>query len=146
MSQRDLRSMTSRVLAFGPVVLTADNTPAAIDLAGYQSATVNIAVGVGGITFSATDKIEFKLYHGDTTTFGEATAVTAADVFGVTPSSGGIVRSLVAAHAAATVTRVGYKGGKRYLFVLADFSGTHGTGTPICVDVERGHPILGPTA
>jgi hypothetical protein len=43
----------------------------------------------------------------------------------------GIIKSLVAAHAAAAVYRYGYKGGKRYLKLLADFSGTHGTGTPI---------------
>jgi hypothetical protein len=33
------------------------------------------------------------------------------------------------------VYRFGYKGGKRYLKLLADFSGTHGTGTPVAAVV-----------
>ena len=49
----------------------------------------------------------------------------------------GIVRALTAAHAAATVQKIGYKGGKRYIKLLADFSGTHGTGTPIAAEVVR---------
>jgi hypothetical protein len=146
MSQRDLHSIVSHLLAIGPASLNADNTPTAQDLANFQSALVTIAVGVGGITFDATNKIEFKMLHGDTTTYAQATAVAQADVRGVTVGAGGIVRSLVAAHAAATVTKVGYFGGKRYLFVLADFSGTHGTATPVCVTIERGHPLLGPAA
>jgi hypothetical protein len=63
-----------------------------------------------------------------------------------TVGTGGIVRSLIAEHAAATVDRVGYIGGKRYLKILADFSGTHGTGTPIGVQVIKGLPHDAPTA
>lgn len=142
---RDLYSQVAPVVAIGAAALAADNTPAAIDLAGYQSAVVEIAVGVGGITFDATNKIELKLTHSDDDT--TYVAVADADVqlpAGQTVGSGGIVKSLVAAHAAASVSKVGYVGGKRYVKLLADFSGTHGAATPIAATVIKGDPLSAP--
>lgn len=128
-------------VVFGPIVMTADNTPAAIDLQGFGAALLLISVGVGGITFDATNKVEFTLTDSDDGSTYEA--VGSGDVvLGTNCDSsvgtGGIVRSLVAEHAAATVADLSYIGGKRYLKVLANFSGTHGTGTPICVTVLKG--------
>jgi hypothetical protein len=122
--------------------LDADNTPAAIDLLGFDGAKLLIQVGAGGITFSSSNKIEFKVTHSDDDS--TYTAVAAGDVLlGTNADSsvgtGGIVKSLVAAHATPDVTSIEYIGGKRYLKVLADFSGTHGTGTPIAVTVLKGH-------
>lgn len=132
---KDVHSHMKRVVAIGAAALNADNTPVAIDRQGYDSAEILIDVGVGGITFSGTNKVEFKLSHGDSATVGEHTAVEQADVLGVTVGSGGIIKALTAAHAAAAVYRCGYKGGKRYLSLLADFSGTHGTATPMAASV-----------
>jgi hypothetical protein len=125
----DLAHNIGAVPAIGPATLSADNAPAAIDLNGFGSAALLIGVGAGGITFDGTNKIEFKLTHSDDDS--TYTAVVQADVTGTTVGTGGIVKSLTSAHASPTVDRVGYLGGKRYLKVLADFSGTHGTGTPI---------------
>lgn len=128
-------------LVFGPITIAADNTPAAIDLQGFEAAKLLIAVGVGGITFDTTNKVEFKLTASDDDS--TYTAVAAADVIlgtnaDASVGTGGIVKSLIAAHAAASVTEIEYIGGKRYLKVLADFSGTHGTGTPLAVSVLKG--------
>lgn len=119
-----------------PAAYDADNTPASFDNGTAQSATILVEVGAGGITFSDTNKVEFKLTHSDNNS--DFTAVAQADVVGVTVGEGGIVRSLVAAHATPSVTLVGYKGRKRYLRLLADFSGTHGAATPMAVTVLRG--------
>ena len=108
----------------------ADNTPATVDLGTAQSATVLIEVGVGGITFTTTNKVEFVLSHSDEAS-ANFTAVAQAEVVGPTGVTSGIVRSLVAAHGTPSVTRVGYVGRKRYLRLLADFSGTHGAATPL---------------
>lgn len=116
----------------------ADNTPASVDLGKAQSATVLIEVGVGGITFSGTNKVEFKLTHSDEEDANFA-AVEQADVVGPTVGTGGIVRELIAAHAAPSVVKVGYVGRKRYLRLLADFSGTHGTATPMSSVVVIGN-------
>lgn len=146
-----MRDSISTVKVLGTInaTLAADNTPAAIDTRGYDAVAVLIGVGAGGITFSGTNKVEFVLTHSDDDS--TYTAVAAADVIlganaDASVGSGGIVKSLIAAHATADVAKVGYIGGKRYLKVLADFSGTHGTGTPICVMVLGSHGDRAPGA
>ncbi|API58871.1 hypothetical protein BSL82_05720 [Tardibacter chloracetimidivorans] len=141
---RDIHSDITVVSAIGAVVLAADNTPAAIDLQGYNAAEIVLSIGIGGITFSGTNKIEFKLTHSDDDS--AYSDVTTDDMLGVTVAGAGIIKSLVAAHAAAAVYRFGYKGGKRYLKLLADFSGTHGAGTPIAANVIKGHGFNQPEA
>lgn len=127
---KDLHSGVTAVTAIAAASLDADNTPPAVDLQGYNGCEVVLAIGAGGITFNGTNKVEFKLTHSDDDSTYEA--VTAADVLGIASvGSGGIVKSLTAAHAAAASYRFGYVGNKRYIKLLADFSGTHGAGTPI---------------
>ncbi len=147
---RDLASTVEAKTVFGPVAMNADNTPAALHFDGFRSKAFLIGVGVGGITFSGTNKIEFKLTHCDTSD-GTYTAVEAKDVQITNEdgsegavAAGGIVLALIAEHATAGVTKVGYIGGKRYQKLLADFSGTHGTATPVCVMEVNGHPLYGP--
>lgn len=143
---RDLISNLGVMIAIPPAAYDADNTPAAIDLRDFDGAVFAIHVGVGGITFSGTNKVEFKLTHADEED-GDYTAVTAADVQGVdTVGTGGIVKTLNAAHASPTVTKVGYIGGKPFAKLLADFSGTHGAATPIGATVILSHPRNAPVA
>jgi hypothetical protein len=148
---KDIHNQLRSKLVLGPASLAADNTPAAFDRQGFEAAMLAIMVGVGGITFDGTNKIEFKLRHGDDSTAGNHVAVAEADVDILLPDgtkgvvgSGGIVRSLIAAHAAPTLTKVGYIGNRRYLSLLADFSGTHGSPTPIAVALVEGHPHHAP--
>lgn len=141
---RDLVSNIGFAVAIDAATLTADNTPPAVDLNGFDSAVIEIAVGVGGITFTGTNKIEFVLTHSDdNVTYSN---VALADVQGPAAVTNGIIKTLNTAHAAADITKVGYIGGKRYLKLLADFSGTHGTGTPIAASVAKGHPRHAPVA
>lgn len=141
---RDLHSSMLFASLIGNATLAADNTPTALDLRGYDSAEIILAIGAGGITFSGTNKIEFKLTHSDDNV--TYTDVTDADMLGVTSIVTGIIKSLTAAHATAAVYRYGYKGGKRYLKLLADFSGTHGTGTPIAAMAALSHGHDNPQA
>jgi len=141
---RDLHQVSNVAVAIGAATLAADNTPGAIDLAGYNGAEIVLAIGVGGITFDATNKIEFKLTHShDNSVYVDATD---ADVLGKTGITTGIIKALIAAHAAAAVYRFGYVGPRRFLKLLADFSGTHATGTPISATVLRGYPPTAPQA
>jgi hypothetical protein len=142
---KDIHSDMTVVSAIGAAVLTADNTPAAIDLQGYNAAEIVLAIGVGGITFSGTNKIEFKLTHSDDDS--TYTAVDIDDMLGLeSVATGGIIKALTAAHATADVSRFGYVGAKRYLKLLADFSGTHGTGTPIAAVVIKSYGHDNPQA
>lgn len=141
---KDIHSDLKAVIAIGAATLAADNTPAAVDRQGYESAELVLAIGAGGITFDATNKVEFTLTESDDdSTYND---VADADLRGVSGTTGGIIKSLVAAHAAAAVYRFGYIGNKRYLKTLANFSGTHGTGTPIAATWMLGNPHVAPVA
>ncbi len=134
------------VLIIGPAVLDSDNTPAAIEVGDAGTNEINISVGVGGITFTSSNKIEFIVTHGDTAD-GDFTAVESHDVIlgenaDASVGTGGIVKSFTAAHSAPSLTRVSYIGNKRYIKVLAKFSGTHGAGTPIAVTVVKSRLAL----
>lgn len=131
--------------------LSADNTPAAIDVRGYSCVQVYVGVGIGGITFDGTNKLEIKLRQGDGTV-GNHAAVAATDVVmptGYAWSTGGIIRNLIAAHAAATMIVVDYVNTdptKTHISVLADFSGTHGAATPLSIFVRKMKHRLNPPA
>ena len=136
---KDLHSIIDVAELIAAATYSADNTPAAVDLLGFESAEILLSIGVGGTTFTSSNKIEFVLTHSDDGS--SYSAVTADDLLGVSSVTSGIVKSLVAAHSTADVTRFGYRGGKRYLKLLADFTGTHTAGgTPIGAVVVKGHP------
>lgn len=143
-------SLDKRVAtSIAPAALAADNTPVSLERLGYQSLTYFIHVGVGGITFDATNKVEFTMTHSDDGTTWTAVEdddvkITLPDGTAGTVGTGGIVRSLVAAHAAATVTKVGYIGHKKYTRLLADFSGTHGAATPMSAMAEFENGLIRP--
>lgn len=141
---RDLHTLFTRDVAIGNATYSADTTPAAIDLQGFDAAEILLDIGVGGITFSGVNKVDFVLTHSDDNS--TYTNVADADLLGVSGTSNGIIKSLQAAHAAAATYRFGYIGNKRYLKLLADFSGTHGTGTPLAASVLKGRPSLTPQA
>jgi hypothetical protein len=139
--ERDAVSCCKYVSAIAPAVYAADQAGDLIDMRDYKAATFLLHVGVGGITFSGTNKIEFVLQAGNASDGSDLANVTDDDVLNIdsvapTSITSGIVRALTAAHAAATVQKIGYIGGKRYAKLTADFSGTHGTGTPIGAIVE----------
>lgn len=137
--ERDNASSIFPISVLPPAVYAADNTPAAIDSVDYGALSLLLHIGVGGITFTGTNKIEFVLTHSDDNV--TYTNVTDDDLIkdALAPAtiSNGIVRALTAAHAAPTMQKIGYIGGKRYLKLLADFSGTHATGTPVSATAVR---------
>lgn len=147
---KDLLSKLAIVPIVGPASISADNTSSPIDLKGYGSALIVLGVGIGGITFDPTNKIEFKLVHADDKADGsppdpaDYVAVAAKDVHGASVGEGGIIKALTAAHPAAAVYKVGYAGNKRWLKLLADFAGTHGTATPLSLLLVKGHGVDNP--
>ena len=139
----DLKHNVKIVPALVPAVWAADNTPAAIDTLGYRGVTILTHVGIGGITFSTTNKVEFTLTHSDDdSTYAAVEEDDLLMPYGETMGTGGIIRSLIAAKAAADteVHAVGYRGKKRYLKLLANFGGTHSSGTPMAATVILSKP------
>jgi len=134
---KDMHSHLLIVSAIGAVLASADVASPTIDLQGYNGAELVLAIGAGGIAFSDANRIDVVLVHGDDGV--DFDPVEANDILGASGILDGIVKSFVAAHAQPSVHRFGYKGGRRYLKVSADFGGVHGTGTPIAVMVIKGH-------
>ncbi|MGO4389443.1 hypothetical protein AB4Y85_18090 [Microvirga sp. 2YAF29] len=121
--------------------LYSDDAPGVtVDRLSYESVTFLINLGVGGISFTATNRIDFIMEHSDDGTTWEA--VDASNVTGVEGVTGGIIHSQRSAHPKPDVYRFGYidgtNGEKRYVRVRADFNGTHGTGTPFSVTALTG--------
>lgn len=146
--ERDSISRAFPVQAIDVAVLTADNVPTAIDLKNTGACMLALSIGVGGITFTGANKIEFVLTHSDDNV--TYTNVTDDDVLkdalAPTTITAGIIRSLTALKAAADVQKLAYVGGKRYIKLLADFSGTHAVGTPISAVAVRSRASISGTA
>lgn len=132
---RDLFSDIKVTPLFITAVATQAANPAAItiDRAGFESVVLELLTGIGGITLTGTNRIDWTVTESDVSGSGY-TAVAADDLqleAGETWAAGGIVRSIIAAHAAQTLKKVGYIGNKRYLRCVPVFGGTHSTGTSV---------------
>lgn len=144
---RDGRSEISIATAIGPAVYSDNSgTPATVDRQGYDSLAFALEIGVGGITFSNANRIDFILEHSDD---GVAWDPVGPDnVLGATPDNAGVVKSVRTAHAAATVDRIAYVDGtigdRRYVRLRPAFAGTHGTGTPLSGVAILGEPRFAP--
>lgn len=145
---KDLTSYLKLMNAFGPVSLAADATAVIIDTLGYHSAMIDLSIGIGGITFDTSNYIEFTLQHSDDGVTGIDVALT--DLSGkdvpasivTSQDTKSSIKRLIAAHAAAARYKMGYIGGKRYLHLDIEFTGTHGTATPVHYGVILSHAEL----
>ena len=142
---QDLKNNIGVVQSLAPAARDADANGTGVDLQGFESATVVIDMGAEGITLSSTNKIEIELEHSDDdSTYTDVTS--SADVIGATPDSSGVVATFDANTEIPAVATVGYIGGKRYIRAIANFSGTHGTATPMSVSVIKGHARKNPVS
>ena len=142
---KDLKNNIGVVQSLAPAARDADANGTGVDLQGFESATLVIDAGIEGITLSTTNKIEIELEHSDdNSTFTDVTS--SADVIGATPDSSGVVATFDANTEIPAVATVGYIGGKRYIRAIANFSGTHGSGTPLSVSVIKSHARKNPVS
>lgn len=141
---RDAHHSTKVVVALPAAAYDDDATGATVDRLGFEAVELALSIGAGGITFSADNKIEFAVEHGDDASTW--TAVAAGDVLGATVAAGGVVKALTAAHPTADVTRLGYIGDRRYVRLSAAFAGTHGAATPLSAVAMLGRAHVRPVA
>jgi hypothetical protein len=113
-----------------PAVVAATTKGTAVDLQGFNSAT--LVVNTGAIVSDGL--YDVKLQESDTTTDGDFTDVAAGDLLGTLP----------AGLAASTVYKQGYKGVKRYIRAVI----TKQSGTSIAAGavILRGQPYDAPVA
>lgn len=140
---RDMYSNQDEVVSLAPAVRTADANGTGVDLRDFDGNLITFNVGVEGITFSGVNKIELKIeVSDDDSTY---TACPDADLFkSVTGVATGTVVVLDDPAKAPAAYSTQYIGQKRYVRGVADFAGTHGTGTIISCVVKRGYPHFAP--
>jgi hypothetical protein len=141
---RDLHNNINIIRAVSPVAIgttgTGKTSPA-IDLSGYNAAEIEISYG----TITATDAVFTALLTECATATGTFTSVADADLLGTEALAGLGAATPRASGTTMNVTkRLGYIGTKRYLKVK--LSSTVTAGTPIGVNVIRGHPRHAPAA
>ena len=138
---QDLSNNIKLMQSIAPAVLDADANGTGVDIQGYENVAIVVDSGVEGITLSGTNKIEFELEHSDdNSSWSDAES---ADVNG-TLGSGGLFLTLDDNAESPQISEIEYLGSKRYVRVVANFSGTHGTGTPISAFVILGKPRHAP--
>lgn len=140
---KDLQSNSSIVNSIACASIDADADGASADLKGYSGALVIADVGVGGITFTTTNMIEFEVEESDDdSTF---TDVADADLVGyVAGTNDGTFGRAISAATDDAKFKAQYIGNKRYIRVVANFSGTHGTASPVSASILRINPTYGP--
>jgi hypothetical protein len=134
----DLSNKTSAVVSLTAANRTADANGTGVDLTGFESALVVAVVGAEGDTLSESVKIDFKLEHSDNNSDWDA--VAQIDVVDGTIATGGIFATMDANAEAPAVHQLSYVGGKRYVRVVDDRTGTHTNGTPTAAVVVKGNP------
>jgi hypothetical protein len=139
---RDIFNSHKILFLVPPAVYSANPIPIVVDLQGFNAACIEFLVGAGGITFDATNRIEFAGSHSDDGVTYANLAVD--DVQGPTIVTNGIINSLVAAHIVPSVSKVGYIGNKRFLKVQPNFFGTRAAGTLFSVVALLGAPSYAP--
>jgi len=136
---RDLVNSIAVESTIVPAAYDADQNGTAVDLQGFESASIVASLGAEGVTLSGTTKIDIKLEDSDDgSTFAAVTGENSV-IEGSVDASGIFFTADADAEIPAVAT-IGYRGGKRYVRAVADFSGTHGTATPLGVNVIKGHP------
>lgn len=132
------------IQAVVPVKVLDATVPGAavVDLVDFNSAL--IVFNCGDKVAGDTGTITLKLEHADDSATpgvpGTYANVEAADVLGVTPSSG-IIFTLAGGAVAAAVYKCGYVRGKRHIkLTLAENDG-NATGTILAVTVVKGHGL-----
>ncbi len=119
-----------------PGQYTSDQSSGVINLAGLGCARIELLMGRG--TYNATDKIEWVVRHGDDP--NSLTGVTTADIAGpdAIAVTGGIVYALTSSQTANQRKTITYVGGKKYVEVIARFSGTHAVASHLGARITRG--------
>lgn len=127
---RDLFHKTGVDSLLIPATRTADANSSSIDLANKQGVVLAAYVGNSGDTLSGSVKLEIEVEHSDdNSTF---TDCADADIFNaVTGTNTGTIAVIDDGAEDSLIVKTGYKGSKRYVRLVFNFTGTHSNGVPV---------------
>ena len=127
---RSLEPNIGAVPMIAPAVLTGNNTGAATDLLGFESAC--LVVNTGAV--AGDGDVSIKLQESDETAGGTFTDVEAAHLTGAVPAT----------LEADSVYRLGYIGHRRYIRTV--LTKNSGTSLALGAVLVKGHPADAPVA
>lgn len=122
------------------VLTTSDVNGTIIDTLGFNSLFFTVNVGANGGTLNGSNKVDFKLQHGEAADLSDAVAVaTAGEAGGYTVDTNGVFLTVDAGGKASAVYKVAYTGNKRYVRVPSDVTGT--VSLPVAITAFLGDGI-----
>lgn len=101
---------------------------ACVDLSGFKTANILLNLRGTGAALSPKNNVKITILHGDTST-GATGAVASEYLSGATSLNGVVKNFSTAPTGAAKDSRIGYTGGKRYIRVRYDASGSASAAT-----------------
>lgn len=130
----DAKNKIALVSSLLPALRTGDATGVSVDTQDSVGVAVFAHIGLSGDTLSGSVKIEMELEESDdNSTWNDvADADLDAAVAGTNPGTFAVID---AAADDEQIYKVGYKGAKRYIRVVANFTGTHTNGCPLSAAV-----------
>lgn len=135
---KDLHNNIDVVTVLHSVAVSATQTITDIDFSGANSIELVFDIGVDA-GLGESNKFTFTLQHSDDgTTY---TNVAAADVLGVTPSSG-VILTIDSTDEDNTLYHYGYVGGKKYGQIIITETGT--VSCPVSITMIKGHLLDAP--
>ena len=132
-----LYANTSFNQLLAPVVSNAATNSASVDLQNCDDAVLAFNIGAPVDTYSGANKLDLEVQESaDNVTF---TAVANADLTNyVAGINTGTVAEIIANSGCSQMYQAGYRGSKRYVRGVLNFSGAHATGTIIGVTALLG--------
>ena len=127
---RDYASDLKKVKALSNAVLTADATGATVDAFGYETVAITAIVGASGDTLSGSVYVELELEHSDDNS-SWADCANADIKTAITGTNTGTFAKIDDAAEDDAIYSVQYVGGRRYVRIVANLTGTHTNGIPV---------------
>lgn len=144
---KDIYNNVAVVQALTPATVQAAAVNSGnIDMQGYNSLTVVVAVGAIVTALTATEKLALTIEHADDDGTGAPAAYAAcadADVLGFTGLVDGLFKTLNADTMDSKTYPIGYVGGKRFVKVTVTPTSIT-TGGPVGITALKGHPSFAP--
>lgn len=130
MALRDLVNKLKLAAALLPAVRTADANGSTIDTQGYDAVGLEAHIGLSGDTLSGSVMIEMEVEHSDDGSSWSDCANADLSV-SVTGTNTGTFAVIDAAADDEQAYKTDYIGAKRYVRIVANFTGTHTNGCPL---------------
>lgn len=140
---KDTYTSQAPIQGLASQVLTGDANGDSVDLQFYEAAQIIAAVGASGDTLSGSVLVDLEVEHADDDGTGSPDTwedCADADLLNaVTGTNTGTFARIDDPAEDEAVYATGYIGGKRWVRVVANLTGTHTNGIPIGVVINRGH-------